>query len=165
LDAAKANRFPPSVGGRIDQKQSVERPEGLAAEALFALLIDHDDAFAGVGDFRRGDEARQPAADHDYVCIACHRVIPGPAHDPPRRERFGAKIMRHLIFRARSDAKPPPTFADRAPGLKPAALTTVNGKWPPELASAPPGKRQGVPLWDLSAERCSPHATLNLNLF
>jgi len=75
------------------------------------------------------------------------------------------KIMRHLIFRARSDAKPHPTFADRAPGLKPAALTMVNGKWSSELASAPPGKRQGVPLWDLSAERCSPHATLNLNLF
>jgi hypothetical protein len=66
----------PPLFRAIDQKQPAERPEGLAAEALFALLIDHDDASAGVGDFRRGHQARQPAADHDYVCIACHRIIP-----------------------------------------------------------------------------------------
>jgi hypothetical protein len=28
------------------------------------------------GDFGRGDEARQPPADHDYVRIDSHRVIP-----------------------------------------------------------------------------------------
>jgi hypothetical protein len=44
---------------------------------LFALLLDHDDALAGVGDFGRGDEARQPPADHDYVRIDSHRVPPG----------------------------------------------------------------------------------------
>src|SRR6202158_850204 len=66
----------PALFGAIDQKQAAERPEGLAAEVLFALLVDHDDALAGVGDFSCGDEARQPAADHDYVCIACHRIIP-----------------------------------------------------------------------------------------
>ena len=47
----------------------------LAAEVLFALLINEDDAFAGVGNLRRGDKARQSAADHDYVCIARHRIV------------------------------------------------------------------------------------------
>ena len=51
----------PALFGRIDQKQSAERPEGLAAEALLAFLVDHDDALAGVGDFGRGDEARETA--------------------------------------------------------------------------------------------------------
>jgi hypothetical protein len=41
---------------------------------LFALLVDHHDAFAGVGNFRGGDETRQSAADHDYVRIACHWI-------------------------------------------------------------------------------------------
>ena len=62
--------------GTVDQEQSAERPERLAAEALFALLVDHDDALAGVGDFGCGDEAREAAADHDYIRIICHRVIP-----------------------------------------------------------------------------------------
>ena len=66
----------PALFGAVDQKQSAERPEGLAAEALFALLVDHDDAFAGVGDFGCGDEAREAAADHDYVRILSHRVVP-----------------------------------------------------------------------------------------
>ncbi len=68
----------PALFGAVDQKQAAERPEGLAAEALFAFLVDHDDAFAGVGDFGRGDEARQPAADHDYVCIVSHGISPDP---------------------------------------------------------------------------------------
>jgi hypothetical protein len=36
------------------------------------------------------------------------------AHDPTKCERFGDKIMRPLKIRARSDAKPVSTFADRA---------------------------------------------------
>ena len=66
----------PALFGAVDQEQSAERPERLAAEALFAFLVDHDDAFAGVGDFGRGDQARQPAADHDYVRILSHRILP-----------------------------------------------------------------------------------------
>lgn len=45
---------------------------------MFAFLIYHDDAFAGVGDFGGGDEAREAAADHDYVRIAGHCVSPDP---------------------------------------------------------------------------------------
>jgi hypothetical protein len=67
----------PALFGAVDQKQSAERPESLAAEALFALLVDHDDALAGLGDFGCGDEARQSAADHDYVRIVSHFVSPG----------------------------------------------------------------------------------------
>ena len=66
----------PALFWAIDQKQPAERPECLPAEALFALLIDHDDAFAGVGNFGRGNEACEAAADHDYVCIIGHRVAP-----------------------------------------------------------------------------------------
>src|SRR5947209_18031359 len=32
----------PALLRRIDEKQAAERPEGLAAEILLALLIDHD---------------------------------------------------------------------------------------------------------------------------
>jgi hypothetical protein len=31
---------------------------------------------AGVGDFRRSDQPRDSAADHDHVCIIRHRMIP-----------------------------------------------------------------------------------------
>jgi hypothetical protein len=44
------------------------------------------------------------------------RLTIAQAHDPPKCERFGAKIMRSTFeLGARSDAKPVPTFADRAP--------------------------------------------------
>ena len=62
--------------GLSTRNKSAERPEGLAAEALFAFLVDHDDAFAGIGDFGCRDEARKASADHDYVRILCHCVIP-----------------------------------------------------------------------------------------
>ena len=69
----------PALFGAVDQEQPAERPEGLAAKALFAFLVDHDDALAGVGDFGRGDKACQSAADHDYVCIVSHcRHLPTP---------------------------------------------------------------------------------------
>src|SRR6185437_12104793 len=58
--------------GRINQKQSAERPERLAAEALLAFLIDDDDPLAGVGDFLRRDEAGETGSDHDYICIVSH---------------------------------------------------------------------------------------------
>jgi hypothetical protein len=42
-------------------------------------------------------------------------VLVRAAHDPPKCERFGDKIMRFLNKRrARSGAKPVSTFADRA---------------------------------------------------
>ncbi len=68
----------PALLRRIHQKQAAERPEGLAAEALFALLVDHDDAFSGVGDFGGGHQPGQTAADHDHIRIASHCCLPIP---------------------------------------------------------------------------------------
>jgi hypothetical protein len=45
---------------------------------LFALLIDHDDALAGVGSLCGRHQSRQSAADHDYVSIASHGFLPIP---------------------------------------------------------------------------------------
>ena len=81
--------------GEFDQKQPAKRPEGLAAEALFALLVDHDDAFAGIGDFGRGDQPGQSAADHDHVRIASHRFLPIPV---------GANEARHVSTRSTAKA-------------------------------------------------------------
>ena len=67
--------------GEFDQKQPAKRPEGLAAQALFALLVDHDDPFAGIGGLGGGHQSGQPAADHDHVRIISHRVLPIPLAD------------------------------------------------------------------------------------
>ena len=72
----------PALFGAIDQKQSAERPESLATEALLAFLVDHDDAFAGIGDFGRGDKAGKARADNDYVCIIGHRSSSPATHVP-----------------------------------------------------------------------------------
>jgi hypothetical protein len=66
----------PALFGAVDQEQAAERPEGLAAEALFTFLLDHDDAFAGIGNFGCGNEPRKAGADHDYVRIVSHRYFP-----------------------------------------------------------------------------------------
>src|SRR4029078_4341595 len=67
----------PALFGAIHKKKAGERTEGLAAEALLAFLVDHDDALAGVGDFGCRDQPGQSAADHDYVCVLSH---PRPPH-------------------------------------------------------------------------------------
>ena len=64
--------------GEFDQEEPAERPEGLSAKALLTLLIDDDDALAGVGDLGRRDQSRQAAADHDYVRVFRHRCLPAP---------------------------------------------------------------------------------------
>ncbi len=64
----------PALFGRIDEEQSAERPERLTAEALLALLVDHDDFLAGVGDLGCGDEAGKTRAHHDHVRGNIHRI-------------------------------------------------------------------------------------------
>ena len=71
----------PALFGAVDQKKSAERPERLAAEALFAFLVDHDDALAGVGDLCCRYEAGEAPADHDYIRIVSHCVIPPVLRD------------------------------------------------------------------------------------
>ena len=65
----------------VDQEQSAERPERLAAEVLFTFLIDHDDAFACIGDLGGGNQPRQSAAYHDYVRVIRHAIHPRPVPD------------------------------------------------------------------------------------
>src|SRR5436190_7255882 len=50
---------------RINQKKSAERPERLAAKALFAFLVQQNDAPAGVGDLGGRYQPRQTTADHN----------------------------------------------------------------------------------------------------
>ena len=119
----------PALLGRINQEQSAERPEGLAAEALLALLLDHDDASAGVGNFGRRDQAREPAADHNDISLIGHRFAPLPST-----------------------------------GLKPAALTAVNGKYRLDGPRGSLPGRLNVPVWDTGGRGCIPRATLDLNL-
>ena len=64
----------PALLWRIDQKQSTERPECLAAEVLLAFLIDDDRPLAGFGDFGGRHQPCQSAADDNDVCIPRHRV-------------------------------------------------------------------------------------------
>jgi hypothetical protein len=61
---------------RVDEEQTAERPERLAAEILLAFLIDHDNALAGIGNFRSRDKARESAADDDDIRINGHTVSP-----------------------------------------------------------------------------------------
>ncbi len=62
--------------GEVHQEQAAERPEGLAAEALLAFLVEQDDALAGVGDLGGRHQPRQTAADHDHVSIVRHCCLP-----------------------------------------------------------------------------------------
>ena len=74
-------------------------------------VVDHDDAFAGFHQrLNRVTSDIAGAAGDKHG----HEQTHLPAHDPPKCERFGEKIMRPFIGGARSDAKPVPTFADRA---------------------------------------------------
>ena len=77
----------PALFGAVDQEQAAERPERLAAEVLLAFLVEQNDAFAGIGDLGRGDQPRQSAADHDYVCVLSHRVLPRLPFDSRPRHR------------------------------------------------------------------------------
>jgi hypothetical protein len=66
----------PALLGRIDQEQPAKGPERLAAEVLFAFLVDHGDAPAGGRKLGGGDKAGKAGADHDDVNFFCHRVSP-----------------------------------------------------------------------------------------
>ena len=57
----------------VDEEQSAERPERLPADALLRLLVQQQHPLARVGELGGCDEAREPGADDDDVCI--HSVI------------------------------------------------------------------------------------------
>src|SRR5260370_6497982 len=56
----------PALFRAVHQKQSSERPEGLAAEALFALLLHLCDAAAVIRNFASGGQARAASAVPHY---------------------------------------------------------------------------------------------------
>lgn len=58
--------------GRIHEEQSTERPEGLAAEALLALLVEQEDRAARASRLTGGDETGEPRAHDDDVRV--HRA-------------------------------------------------------------------------------------------
>ncbi len=64
--AAVADAHPPLLG-RVDEEQAAERPEGLAAERLLRLLVEEDDAFAGIGNFGCCGQSGEPRPDDDDI--------------------------------------------------------------------------------------------------
>ena len=79
--AAVAHAHAALLGG-VDEEQSAERPERLAAERAFRLLIENDDLAARVGELGRRDQTRKPGADHNGVCV----------HARPRRSCRGRML-------------------------------------------------------------------------
>ena len=68
--------------GTVDEKQAAERPEGLAAEILLALLVDDDDHEAAIGRFRRRHQTGQPGADDQTIAV--HAFLPCLDKQRPR---------------------------------------------------------------------------------
>jgi hypothetical protein len=62
--------------GRIHEENAAERPERLAAERLFRLLIENDDRLARFGELSRCDQAGQTGPHDDHVGIVSHRFAP-----------------------------------------------------------------------------------------
>jgi hypothetical protein len=60
----------------VDQEESAEGPEGLAAEVGGVLLVDQRDPLAAAGELVRGDQAREPGSDDDDVGIHGDRPFP-----------------------------------------------------------------------------------------
>ncbi len=56
--------------GAVDEEQPAQRPEGLAAERVFALLFEDRHASAGVRQFGRCHQPGKPRADHDGIRLS-----------------------------------------------------------------------------------------------
>ncbi len=70
-----ANAHAALLGG-IDQENSAERPERLAAERLLRLLIEHDDLASGVDQLGGGDEPGEARSYDDHVGVIGHIAVP-----------------------------------------------------------------------------------------
>ena len=63
-----------SLFGRIDEKETAQRPEGLASETLLRLLVDNCDGAAGIRQFCRRHQPRQAGAHDDHIRLGlAHR--------------------------------------------------------------------------------------------
>ena len=59
----------PALLGGVDQEETAERPERLAAEALLRLLVEQQHLLAGVGELGGGSQAGEAGSDDDDVCV------------------------------------------------------------------------------------------------
>src|SRR5215831_18166631 len=59
-----ANAHAPLLGA-VDEEEATEGPEGLTAEGLLTLLIEHDDTLAGLDQLANGDEPGEPTTNYD----------------------------------------------------------------------------------------------------
>lgn len=59
----------PTLLGGVDEEDPAKRPEGLAAERAFWLLVQYDDASASIGQLGRRDETSQSCTDDDDVSV------------------------------------------------------------------------------------------------
>jgi hypothetical protein len=59
----------PALLRAVDEEQTAERPERLAADARRRLLFDDDDPLARVGQLTGRHQAGQAPADHDHVRV------------------------------------------------------------------------------------------------
>ena len=64
----------PPLLGAVDEEQSSERPERLAAERLLRLLVDEDHSPPGGRELCGGDEPRETGSDDDDVGLAPLRL-------------------------------------------------------------------------------------------
>ncbi len=95
----------PALLRRVDQEQSTQAPEGLAAEALLALLVEQQDPAPGVGHLGGGGQAGEAGSYDDDVGV----------HGSPTVRGHSSKDIipaRTIVVSRRSPAPPAP---DRAP--------------------------------------------------
>lgn len=55
--------------GRVDHKETAERPERLPTKALRAFLVQQQNPAAAQHRLMGGDHAGQTRADHDHICF------------------------------------------------------------------------------------------------
>src|SRR5690349_13667214 len=61
----------PALLGAVDEEQSAERPERLAADVVGVLLVDDQDPTAAFGQFTCGDETCETCTHDDDISV-CH---------------------------------------------------------------------------------------------
>ncbi len=70
--------------GAVDEEQAAERPEGLPAQRLLALLVEQDDFAPRIDQLAGGDQAGKPAADDDDIRV--HLASSQPARFSARSQ-------------------------------------------------------------------------------
>ncbi len=77
----------PTLFWAIDEKQAAKRPEGLSAQVLLTLLINHADAETSRGSLRCRNQPGKPRPDNDHI-IAFHQPLPDMTELLLRERKF-----------------------------------------------------------------------------